>query len=97
MVAGPFRFALQIGDGPITGADRANQSAAGSCRLTLSNRLQVPKQGIHEDLFSHPRTVQRHNPSNCIRQVFSAWRDVGGFADGDRDRERSPPAITMAQ
>jgi len=46
---------------------------------------------------SVPRTVQRHNPRIFIRQACSAWRDVGGFADGDRDRERSPPAINMAQ
>jgi hypothetical protein len=85
MAAGPF-FVLQIGEGPITGAGRALQSAVGS------------GAGVFTTIFfSRPRPVQRHNPRISIRQVFSAWWDAGAFADGDRDRERSPAAITMAQ
>ena len=57
------------------------------------------ERSVHRTRPSFPRTVQRHNPSNFIRQACSAWRDAGGgFADADRDRGRSyPPAITMAQ
>lgn len=84
MAAGPF-FVLQIGEGPITGAGRALIGSGFRSR------------GIHDDLFSRSRPVQRHNPRISIRQVFSAWWDAGAFADGDRDRERSPAAITMAQ